>query len=53
MLIEQPRAAGSLNHLGVEITTSAGVTAALARFRTAGLEATLAEQDLCCHAVQD
>ena len=53
MLIEQPGAAGSLNHLGVEITTSAGVTAALARFRTAGLEATLAEQDLCCHAVQD
>ena len=53
VLIEQPGAAERLNHLGVETATSGEVTAALARFRTAGLEATRAEQDLCCHAVQD
>lgn len=53
VLIEQPQAAGSLNHLGVEAATTTEVTAALARFRTAGLDATFAEQDVCCHAVQD
>jgi catechol 2,3-dioxygenase-like lactoylglutathione lyase family enzyme len=53
VLIEKPGSPESLNHLGVEVTTSGEVTDALARFRAAGLEATLAEQDLCCHAVQD
>jgi len=53
VLIEKPGSPESLNHLGVEVATSGEVTDALARFRAAGLEATLAEQDLCCHAVQD
>ncbi|MGQ0573951.1 MAG: ArsI/CadI family heavy metal resistance metalloenzyme [Pseudonocardia sp.] len=53
VLIERPDAAESLNHLGVEASAPADVTAALARFRAADLDATRAEQDLCCHAVQD
>jgi catechol 2,3-dioxygenase-like lactoylglutathione lyase family enzyme len=53
VLIEKPGDGERLNHLGVEAETSEEVTAALTRFREAGLEATLAEQDVCCHAVQD
>ncbi|MDD7967750.1 ArsI/CadI family heavy metal resistance metalloenzyme [Actinomycetospora lemnae] len=53
VLIEKPGDGEHLNHLGVEAQTPEEVTAALTRFRGAGLEATLAEQDVCCHAVQD
>ena len=53
VLIENPGAAERLNHLGIEASTSGDVTNALSRFRTAGLESTVAEQDRCCHAVQD
>jgi catechol 2,3-dioxygenase-like lactoylglutathione lyase family enzyme len=53
VLIENPGAAERLNHLGVEAPTSDGVAVALARFRAAGLATTVAEQDVCCHAVQD
>jgi catechol 2,3-dioxygenase-like lactoylglutathione lyase family enzyme len=53
VLIENPGAAERLNHLGVEAPAPADVSAALARFQAAGLETTVAEQDLCCHAVQD
>jgi catechol 2,3-dioxygenase-like lactoylglutathione lyase family enzyme len=53
VLIENPGAAQRLNHLGVEAATPGDVTAALDRFRAAGLETTVAEQDVCCHAVQD
>lgn len=53
VLIEKPGEVERLNHLGVEADTPEEVTAALARFRGAGLDATLAEQDVCCHAVQD
>ncbi|MCK8671140.1 ArsI/CadI family heavy metal resistance metalloenzyme [Rhodococcus sp. NPDC003382] len=53
VLIENPGAQESLNHIGVESPTSEDVSAALARFRDVGLTATVAEQDLCCHAVQD
>jgi catechol 2,3-dioxygenase-like lactoylglutathione lyase family enzyme len=53
VLVEQPGAVERLNHLGVETATPGDVTAALARFQAAGLEAALAEQDLCCHAEQD
>lgn len=53
VLIEKPGDGERLDHLGVEAETSEEVTAALTRFREAGLEATLAEQDVCCHAVQD
>ncbi|MFC5994992.1 ArsI/CadI family heavy metal resistance metalloenzyme [Pseudonocardia hispaniensis] len=53
VLIENPGAPQPLNHLGVEAQTPDDVAAALARFRAAGLATTVAEQDLCCHAVQE
>lgn len=53
VLIENPGAAERLNHVGVEVPTPGEVTAAQARFTAAGLATRLAEQDLCCHAVQD
>ncbi len=53
VLIENPGAGERLNHLGVEAPTPQVVTEALARFQAAGLATTVAEQDLCCHAVQD
>ncbi|MDX5312503.1 MAG: VOC family protein [Rhodococcus sp. (in: high G+C Gram-positive bacteria)] len=53
VLIENPGARERLNHLGIETDGPDEVSGALARFRAAGLTATIAEQDLCCHAVQD
>ena len=53
VLFENPRAAGALNHLGVEVPTSADVVEATRRFTDAGLAHTTAEVDACCHAVQD
>jgi catechol 2,3-dioxygenase-like lactoylglutathione lyase family enzyme len=53
VLIENPGADGALNHIGVEAPTTAEVTAALHRFQAAGLHATVAEQEVCCHATQD
>lgn len=53
VLIENPAAGGGLNHLGIEAATPEQVTAARYRFREAGLETRVAEQDVCCHAVQD
>ena len=53
VLIENPGAGERLNHLGIEASTPEDVAAALARFRDVGLDTTVAEHDLCCHAVQD
>lgn len=53
VLIENPSEAGSLNHLGVEVETSAKVSEAIARFKQAGLETQVEEQVTCCYAVQD
>jgi catechol 2,3-dioxygenase-like lactoylglutathione lyase family enzyme len=53
VLIENPNAGERLNHLGIEASTPQDVAAALARFRDAGLDTTVAAQDVCCHAVQD
>ena len=52
MLIENPGAEQRLNHLGIEAPTPDLGTAALARFQGAGLATTLAEQDVCCHAIR-
>ena len=43
----------ALNHLGVEVPSSADVVAATRRFPDAGLAHSTAEVDACCHAVQD
>ena len=53
VLIENRGAAERLNHLGIEASAPEQVTAALARFTDAGLQTRVAEQDVCCHAVQD
>jgi catechol 2,3-dioxygenase-like lactoylglutathione lyase family enzyme len=45
--------AGPLNHLGVEVTSTADVAAVAQRFAAAGLSHTMSEADRCCHAVQD
>ena len=52
VLIEKPGATERLNHLGVEAATPLTCRGAAA-LRGAGLETTVAEQDVCCHATQD
>ncbi len=53
VLIEKPGSAGQLDHLGIEVGSTAEVTAIDARIREEGL-ATAEEQGVtCCHAVQD
>lgn len=44
---------GALNHLGVEVETSAEVTEATRYFTGEGLAATVEEETTCCFAVQD
>lgn len=44
---------GALNHLGVEVDTSAEVSAASSRLVSTGLETVDQEGVTCCHAVQD
>jgi catechol 2,3-dioxygenase-like lactoylglutathione lyase family enzyme len=53
VLIENPDAAGSLNHLGVEVFSTDDVTAAQARLADDGLATATEENVTCCYAVQD
>ena len=53
VLIENPGAAGTLNHLGVEVGSAGEVTAARVRLAGQGLETTTEEDVTCCYAVQD
>lgn len=53
VLIENPAAAGSLNHLGVEVFSTDEVTAAQARLAGDGLATATEENVTCCYAVQD
>ncbi|MCK9896259.1 ArsI/CadI family heavy metal resistance metalloenzyme [Frankia sp. AgB32] len=58
VLIENPDArgtgvAGALNHLGVEIESSAEVSAAASRLRASGLVTAVEENTACCYALQD
>ena len=53
VLFEDPGATSPLNHLGVELDSSADVGEVAARFAAAGLEHTQSVVDRCCHAVQD
>ena len=46
-------AAGTLNHLGVEVPTSQEVAAASGRLRDVGLETATEDNVTCCYAVQD
>ena len=53
MLIENPDAAGSLNHLGVEVFSTDEVTATQSRLAGDGLATATEENVTCCYAVQD
>jgi catechol 2,3-dioxygenase-like lactoylglutathione lyase family enzyme len=53
VLIENPAAAGTLNHLGVEVGSAGDVTAAQARLAGDGLATATEENVTCCYAVQD
>ena len=53
VLFEHPEASSPLNHLGVEVRSTADVVAAAERFAVAGLSHRMTESDRCCHAVQD
>ena len=53
VLIENPQAAATLNHLGVEVSSSGDVAAAQARLAGQGLDTATEENVSCCYAVQD
>lgn len=53
VLIESPGSGGTLNHLGVEVSSTAEVAAAATRLSGEGLETQAEEQTTCCYAVQD
>jgi catechol 2,3-dioxygenase-like lactoylglutathione lyase family enzyme len=44
---------GSLNHLGVEVASTAEVTAATVRLASDGIDTRVEENTTCCYAVQD
>lgn len=52
-LIENPAAAGTMNHLGVEVESSQQVVEAIDRFKAADLSVKTEEQTTCCYALQD
>jgi catechol 2,3-dioxygenase-like lactoylglutathione lyase family enzyme len=53
VLIENPAAAGSLNHLGVEVFSTEEVAAAQTRLAGDGLATASEENVTCCYALQD
>ncbi|MDJ0706450.1 MAG: ArsI/CadI family heavy metal resistance metalloenzyme [Leptolyngbyaceae cyanobacterium MO_188.B28] len=53
VLIENANEAGSLNHLGIEVQTSAEVADAEQRLQDRGLETQPENQVTCCYAKQD
>jgi len=53
VLIEAPGAGGTLNHLGVEVGSTAEVGAAQARLSSEGLPTATEEAVECCFALQD
>lgn len=53
VLFENPSAAGSLNHLGVEVGSSGEVATEAVRLRGQGFELVHEDGVTCCHALQD
>ncbi len=53
VLFEGSGEPGTLNHLGVEVETSAEVTAAASRLEEDGLDASDPARGTCCFATQD
>ena len=53
VLIENPGAGGSLNHLGVEVASTDEVVAATRRYAAAGMVTAVEDGTTCCYALQD
>src|SRR5436190_745710 len=53
VLIENPEAAATLNHLGIEVFSTDEVAAAQARLAGEGLATATEDNVSCCYAVQD
>ena len=53
VLFENPAEAGTLNHLGVEVDSTAEVAAATRRLAAEGLATDVEDGVTCCHALQD
>jgi len=53
VLIENREAAGTMNHVGVEVPSSGEVATAAARLRREGLDLVNEDGVTCCFAVQD
>ncbi|MGZ4664802.1 MAG: ArsI/CadI family heavy metal resistance metalloenzyme [Frankiaceae bacterium] len=53
VLFENPGAMSPLNHLGIEVASTADVIATGRRFTAAGLRHSTPDEATCCHAVQD
>jgi catechol 2,3-dioxygenase-like lactoylglutathione lyase family enzyme len=53
VLFENPAEAGTLNHLGVEVSTPAEVVTATRRLAAQGLPTEVEDGVTCCHALQD
>jgi catechol 2,3-dioxygenase-like lactoylglutathione lyase family enzyme len=53
VLFENRREAGTLNHLGVEVESTAEVAAATRRLGEEGLPTEVEDGVTCCHALQD
>jgi catechol 2,3-dioxygenase-like lactoylglutathione lyase family enzyme len=53
VLFENPAAAGTLNHLGVEVESAAAVVSATRRLAATGLATEVEDGVTCCHALQD
>jgi hypothetical protein len=53
VLIENPAAAGTMNHIGVELESSEEVSDAIAYFQQTNLPIHTENQTTCCYALQD
>jgi len=53
VLVENPGAGGSLNHLGVEVASAAEVVDATRRLAGTGLATEVEDGTTCCYALQD
>lgn len=53
VLIENPDDPGSLNHLGVEVFSSAEVKDAASSLASAGLTTRVEDETACCYAIQN
>lgn len=53
VLVESSGEPGSINHLGVEVSSTEEVAAAAKRLAGQGMETDVEEQTTCCYAVQD